>query len=153
MPRTQTSCVRRHVTIRLVRMTSKTAIRTVCVLALLACAGGASAQFGHPLKGSWSGDWGSDKQHRTHVLLDLGWDGKTIAGTINPGPTGVPLKSASLDAEHWTVRFEADGKDASGKVVHYLIEGKVENLGAYSRVISGMWTQGEAKGDFRITRN
>ena len=31
----------------------------------------ALAQFGHPLKGSWSGDWGTDKQNRTRILLDV----------------------------------------------------------------------------------
>ena len=30
----------------------------VMVLAYVAVAATASAQFGHPLKGTWSGDWG-----------------------------------------------------------------------------------------------
>ena len=113
----------------------------------------ASAQFGHPLKGSWSGDWGPSKEKRTRVLLELHWDGKEVTGTINPGPNAVPLKRATVDVATWVVRFEAEGKDASGKPVPYVIDGKLENLGAYYRFITGTWTQGAVKGDFRITRN
>jgi hypothetical protein len=113
----------------------------------------ASAQFGHPLKGSWSGDWGTSKENRTHVVLELNWDGKAITGTINPGPNGVQMRKASLDPNTWAVHLEADGKDASGKTVHYAVDGKLENIGAYQRVISGTWMQGATKGDFKVIRN
>ena len=123
------------------------------LMLVLACALPASAQFGHPLKGSWSGDWGTSKERRTHVVVELLWDGKALTGTINPGPSGVPLQKASLDADTWMVHLEADGKDASGKVLRYVIDGKLENIGAYQRVMSGTWTEGSTKGDFRVVRN
>ena len=113
----------------------------------------ALAQFGHPLKGSWSGDWGTDKENRTRILLDMTWDGKAIGGTINPGPNGVPLQKASLDPSNWTVHLEAEGKDATGKPVRYVIDGKLENIGAYQRFITGTWTEGGRKGDFKVVRN
>lgn len=125
----------------------------VSVLAGLTIAGSALAQYGHPLKGSWSGDWGTNKDARQRVLLDLNWNGKEITGTINPGPDAVPLTSATLDPAKWTFRFEASGKAGAGGQVRYVIEGKVENLGSYYRVMTGTWTQGLQKGDFRITRN
>ena len=60
-----------------------TAIVGVCA-ASCSCRG-CGAQFGHPLKGQWSGEWGpKDKPNR--LLLDLDWDGKEITGVINPGP-------------------------------------------------------------------
>jgi hypothetical protein len=127
--------------------------RFVIAIAFVAIAANASAQFGHPLKGSWSGDWGAGPNNRTRVLLDLNWDGKTITGTINPGANGTPLKVARLDPATWAVHFEADGKDQSGANVRYVIDGKIENVGAYARVITGTWTQGNAKGDFKLTRN
>ena len=43
----------------------------------------ASAQYGHPLKGSSSGDWGPPKDDRTRVLLDINWDGKALRGVIS----------------------------------------------------------------------
>ena len=113
----------------------------------------ALAQFGHPLKGTWSGDWGPTKENRTHVVLELNWDGKAISGNINPGPKAVPLKKAELSPDTWGVHFEGDGKDASGATVHYVIDGKLENIGAYQRVMSGTWTEGSKKGDFRVVRN
>ena len=122
-------------------------------MAWLVIAAAAGAQYGHPLKGSWSGDWGATKEDRNRVLLELTWDGKSISGTINPGPNAVRLQKASLDPSNWTVRLMAEGKDRSGQTVLYVIEGKLENLGSYNRVMTGTWTQGTIKGDFRVKRN
>ena len=123
----------------------------VCILFTFAAT--ASAQFGHPLKGSWSGDWGAGANNRTHVVLEFNWDGKAITGSINPGANAARFKVATLDPATWRVHAEADGKDASGTNVHYVIDGKMENIGAAARVITGTWTQGATKGDFKITRN
>ena len=130
--------------------------KATCVTSFVVCLGVALtslAQYGHPLKGSWSGEWGTSKESRTRVLLNLDWDGKVITGTINPGTDDVRLSKATLDTASWTVRLEADGKDGSGTAVRFVIEGKLENLGSNYRVITGTWGQGRLKGDFRITRN
>src|SRR6185503_7795923 len=58
--------------------------RTAGLLLAAALALPAAAQYGHPLKGSWSGDWGPTKDNRTRVLLDINWDGKALTGVINP---------------------------------------------------------------------
>jgi hypothetical protein len=133
-----------------VRMTT---VRAAGLLLFLVFAGVAAAQYGHPLTGSWSGDWGPTKDTRNRVLLELDWDGKAISGRINPGPDAVPLQKATLDPSTWTVRLEAEAKDRSGRSIRYLVEGKLENLGAYNRVLSGTWSQGDVKGDFRVVRN
>jgi len=122
------------------------AVVTLCVAPL-------AAQYGHPLSGTWSGDWGPTAETRHRVLLELRWDGKAISGTINPGPNAVRLRTASLDPSTWTVRLEAEGAGASGPGTRYLIEGKLENLGSYHRVLSGTWTQGAERGTFRLERN
>src|SRR5438093_13772912 len=44
------------------------------------------AQEGHPLTGTWSGDWGPKTTERNHLTVVMNWDGKSITGTINPGP-------------------------------------------------------------------
>jgi hypothetical protein len=116
-------------------------------LALLVCvlvAPHAFAQFGHPLKGSWSGDRAPTKEQRTRVLLQMGWDGKAITGEINPGPNALPLTRASLDPDTWQVHLEARG---------IVIDGKLENIGSARRVLSGVWTEGGQKGDFKLIRN
>jgi hypothetical protein len=38
-------------------------------------------------------------------------------------------------------------------VVPVRVDGTLENLGAYSKVFHGTWTQGTKKGDFTVTRN
>jgi hypothetical protein len=123
------------------------------LLCALAVATPALAQFGHPLKGTWTGDRVVAGEKPAHVVLELNWDGKAITGTINPGPNGVALKTATLDPDAWAVHLEADGKDAAGKAVHIVIDGKLENIGAYQRVLTGTWTEGATKGDFKVVRN
>jgi hypothetical protein len=103
---------------------------------------------GHPLKGVWLGDWGTDKNTRNPVLLEMNWDGKTITGSINPGPEAIRFTKAELDHTNWTVHIEA----VSGGV-RYAIDGKIDNLGSLSRSIVGTWVQGTQKGDFKITRH
>ena len=127
-------------------------VRLVMLVACLAVAGTAGAQFGHPLKGSWSGDWGPNKDSRTRVLVEIAWDGKVVNAVLNPGPNGVTLKT-TLNENTWAVKFEGDGKDRSGAVVHYALDGKLENIGAFQRFITGSWTQGSAKGEFKLIRN
>jgi len=127
--------------------------RVMSALVALLLAAPALAQFGHPLKGTWSGDWGTTKDNRTRILLELHWDGKAITGTINPGPKAVAIKKAELNPDTWGVHIEGEGKDAAGAVVRYVIDGKLENIGAYERILSGSWTEGGKKGDFRLVRN
>ena len=54
--------------------------RAAALIAALAITVPASAQFGHPLKGTWSGDWGTSEENQTHVVLELSGDGKAITG-------------------------------------------------------------------------
>ena len=134
--------------------------RSACLLVLalaIAAALPASvdAQFGHPMKGQWSGQWGKDNQR---LLLNLDWDGKNITGTINPGPTAAPIKSATVNytdpaAGKWNVKLTAEGKDASGKTVPIEVDGVLENIGSSYRAFHGTWTQNGVKGDFTVTRN
>ena len=79
-------------------------------------------------------------------------DGSVITGTVNPGANGIPIKAATFDPPTWKVHFEAEGKDKAGSTVRYVIDGKLENIGAFARFITGTWTQGAVKGDFKITR-
>jgi hypothetical protein len=130
-------------------------MRLVMVVCLLALPAVLDAQFGHPLKGQWSGEWGpKDKPNR--LLLNFDWDGKDITGTINPGPNAATVKSVVFDYTNpssWGVKITAEGKDASGKAVPISVEGKLENIGAYMRHFHGTWTQGGQKGEFAVTRN
>ncbi len=132
--------------------------RILYVLALaimLLAPSGAWAQFGHPLKGQWSGQWGpTDSPKR--LLLDLHWDGKDITGVINPGDEAAAVKSVTFDYSNpaaWKVKLTAEGKDKAGKPVAISVDGTLENIGAYSKLFHGTWTEGGQKGDFTVTRN
>ena len=122
---------------------------------LLVAPGVVSAQFGHPLKGQWSGQWGSTDSPK-RLLLDLHWNGKDITGVINPGADAATVKSVSFDYSDpgaWKVKLQAEGKDASGKPVAIAVDGTLENIGAYSKLFHGTWMQGGQKGEFTLTRN
>jgi hypothetical protein len=111
------------------------------------------AQQGHPLTGTWSGDWGAAGARRTQVTFVMNWDGKKVTGIINPGPDSIPLSNVTLDVTNWNVRLEADSKDAAGKPVHIAAEGKLEDIGSYHRTLKGAWHQGTQNGDFKLTRD
>lgn len=124
----------------------------VLTFSLVALAGGAAvAQEGHPLKGSWIGTWSANKTHGEDVLFVLNWDGKAITGMINPGTDNITIKNATLDADKWTVHFEADAKDKQGALT-YVIDGKIENLAMHNRFITGTWKSQRGSGAFRIQR-
>jgi hypothetical protein len=126
-------------------------IALACAVAFLATL--ASAQEGHPLTGTWHGEWSPSPGQKARIVMFLKWDTKHIVGTLNPGPRSAPLKVVTLDPEKWIVHFEADAKDQAGSPVHIVADGKLENIGSYNRTITGTWTQGAAKGDFKITRD
>jgi hypothetical protein len=110
------------------------------------------AQEGHPLTGTWSGDWGPGAAQRTHITMVMAWDGKTVSGTINPGPDAIPVSAVALDVTNWTIRFEADANSASGPV-HIAAEGRLDDIASSHRTITGTWRQGTTKGDFKLTRD
>jgi hypothetical protein len=128
-------------------------MRKFALVVLLGIALSGLAQEGHPLTGTWTGDWGPSAAQRTHLTLVMSWDGKLISGTINPGPDATQIGSVVLDVTNWTVRIEADAKDSSGKAAHISAEGKIEDLSSAHRKLSGTWMQGTTKGDFRLTRD
>jgi hypothetical protein len=123
------------------------------VMALVAAT--VCGQEGHPLVGTWYGEWGPSAQERHDVTVIMTWDGKTIGGTIDPGPDAVPVKTATLDSSTWTVHIEAERADKTkpGATVRYVIDGKLSNLGSYNRTLSGTWMHGTSKGDFKLTRD
>jgi hypothetical protein len=130
----------------------KTLAFTACLALSLASA--ALAQEGHPVVGTWYGEWGTSAQRRHDVTVIMTWDGKTIGGTIDPGPDAVPIKVATLDSSTWTVHIEAErAATAKSASVRYVIDGKLSNLGSYNRTLTGTWTQGTDKGDFKLTRD
>jgi len=129
------------------------AFRLGCLLLYWGTVVSGLAQEGHPLTGTWSGDWGPKTTERNHLTVVMNWDGKSITGTINPGPDATPIGSVFMDVTNWTVRIEADAKDRSGNAVHISAEGQLEDIASYHRKITGTWRQGAIKGDFKLTRD
>ena len=146
------------------------AVFSVCVVAI--------AQEGHPLTGTWYGDFGMTAAQRNDLTVIMKWDGANTTGMVNPGPNAVPLKVAKLDVKLGTpgqrgtpaqggnpavpaiaptppvfsVHFEADAKNKAGGMDHFVFDGKLENPVAGNRTIVGTWTCGNTRGDFRLRR-
>jgi len=130
----------------------KKRFRLLCIAACFVTAASAVAQEGHPLTGTWSGDWGPTVSQRNHLTLVMTWDGKNVSGVLNPGDNAVQIPIIALDVTNWTIRIEADAKDQTGKAVHIAAEGKLDDIGSYHRKLTGSWTQGTTKGDFKLIR-
>lgn len=127
--------------------------RLFVLMACIAASTALVAQEGHPLAGSWHGDRGPGAQKRTDITVILDWDGTQLTGTVNPGFEDMKLQNAKLNPKGWTVHFEIDSKDASGKTVRCLVDGTIDRLGSDQRTLSGSWVCGAVKEDFKITRD
>jgi hypothetical protein len=125
-------------------------VTLLCVL--LAATSPATAQEGHPLKGSWLGTWTGNTSHGADLVMVLDWDGKAITGTINPGVDNMTIRNATLTPEGWLVHLEAEAKDKSGRAVTYIIDGAIENLHVPTRSVTGKWKSQRESGTFKITR-
>lgn len=114
------------------------------------------AQYGFPLVGSWSGYWGPDAEHQTRVLISMDFSvQQVISGFVIEKGVRMPLTSATLDPDSWTVVMTAEGEDkATGKKIECRIRGRIENLGsATDRAIAGTWEEGGVRGKFRVVIN
>jgi len=119
----------------------------------------ASAQEGHPLDGTWYGEYTAGKQ-TTDITVIMKWDGKSVTGLINPGPNSKPLGSVVLDITPgkpapqgqgsttgippvFKARFEVDGMT---------FEGTIKNPVAGNRQLIGTWKRANQSGTFQIRR-
>ncbi len=119
----------------------------------------AGAQEGHPLDGTWYGDYGSGAQKRDLTVI-MKWDGRAITGSINPGPDAKPITSAVMNITPgkpapegqdstrgvppvFQVRIEVDGN---------IFDGTIQNPVAGNRRLTGTWTRGSERGTFQIRR-
>jgi hypothetical protein len=133
--------------------------RNLCFLACFSLVVSASsAQEGHPLVGSWHGNWGLNATDRKDLTLIIDYtpDGAGITGIANPGYDHAPLLNPVLTipkATDWNFKFEVDLKDKSGKTTHYVADGKLDQIGYDQRTLKGTWSAGTTKGDFKLTRD
>jgi hypothetical protein len=117
-------------------------IFAAALLAIVAAGLSAWAQEGHPLAGTWHGEWKNGNQ-TSRVVLFMQWDGKSISGVMNPGPGAVPLK-VTLEPKDWMVHIEGGNT---------MIDGKIEEIGKYNRKITGTIAQGQSKAELKLTRD
>jgi hypothetical protein len=137
----------------------RTRFGLVVVAATMLIAVGAAAQEGHPLAGTWYGDYTTGKQ-ATDITVIMKWDGKSITGSINPGPNSKPLTSVVMDITPgkpapqgqqstsgtppvFKVRFDVDG---------ITFDGTIKNPVAGNRQLTGTWKRGNQSGTFHIRR-
>jgi hypothetical protein len=124
-------------------------LNELIVLACILVAAGAvlAEQKDDPLSGTWVGDWGPSASDRNQVTVELKWDGKTLTGTVNPGPNAVAIEKASFDPKTKKVHFEAKATSRRGQERHYVVDGTLEK-----NTLSGSWNHETRSGDFKITK-
>ncbi|MEP7353626.1 MAG: hypothetical protein ABI824_10385 [Acidobacteriota bacterium] len=111
------------------------------------------AQEGHPMKGTWHGNFGANEKDRTPITLVMDWDGKNVTGIMNPGLRVAKIEKASLDPSNWMFHFEADYKDRAGTTSHLVVDAKIKDVTNPRRQLVGTFTQGTLKGDFKAARD
>jgi hypothetical protein len=109
------------------------------------------AQEGHPLAGTWAGDWQAGRDRRTRITLVMNWDGKAVGGVVNPGPDAIPITQVVPDWSTWRLRIEAETTGKSTPV-HVRAEGQLHDIGSNHRRIVGTWTQEGVSGPVTLTR-
>ena len=141
--------------------------RALVAAAAIVFAAGPAAQEGHPLSGTWYGEYEAGGQKHDLTVI-MKWDGRAITGTINPGPGARPLQSAVLNITPgkpapqgqdstsgtppvFNVRLEVElpHAPAGGRAV---FEGTLQNPVAGNRRLVGTWTRGNERGAFRLRR-
>jgi hypothetical protein len=88
--------------------------------------------------------------------MNLDWDGKQITGQINPGPDALTVTQTDIDygdPTAWKVKMLAEGKDKAGKPVKVTIDGVLQNIEVYYKILRGTWTQNGVTAPFVLTRN
>ena len=137
-------------------------------LAILLVGASAGAQEGHPLTGTWYGDYGTAAQ-RHDLTVIMKWDGRAVTGSINPGPAARPVTAVTMTITPgkpaserqpgselggqqqstqgvppvFRVRIEVDGN---------VFEGEIQNPVAGNRRLTGTWTRGAERGTFQLRR-
>ena len=114
----------------------------LCLALALGMLSSVFAQEGHPIKGSWIGEWQGNALGES-LLMVMNWDGDAITGIINPGTDNIEIDTASLNADEGTVHIDADG---------YVLEGTFARLELPNRSITGTWSNGGNTGSFEIVR-
>ena len=126
-------------------------LRKTLLFSLLTLSSLALGQEGHPLKGSWIGEWSGNESHDEFVLIVMDWDGKNVTGIINPGTDNIEIDKVELDPADWSVTIEAD-TEVDGKTLNYVITGNIQQLELPTRSINGTWKSESGTGDFQISR-
>lgn len=135
------------------RWTGSGALSGVAVAAAtLMAASPGFGQQGHPLSGSWHGEWGPPAS-RTDLTVIMDWDGQRVTGLVNPVTDRAPLRNATLDSGNWTVRFEVDVKGPSDQTLHCVADGRLGQLGSDRRTLSGTWNCGSLASEFEMIRD
>jgi hypothetical protein len=116
-----------------------------------AAAAGAPAGAAAPAAGGGGGRGGGGQQAAPVPALP-GAPAAAGAGQGGGRGGGNGAGSSAPAPIDWVVHFEGDGKDSKGATVHYVADGKIENIGLYNRSIVGTWVSGATKGTFRLTR-
>lgn len=108
----------------------------------------AHAQEGHPLNGTWRGQWGTPGGDMNHLVIVMSWDSHGIGGIVNPGRNSVEFETAALDPETWEVDFAVTLRTGEKVRIH----GLLENIGSYNRTITGTWLQDGDEYSMNLTR-
>ena len=107
----------------------------------------AASPSGQLPSGTWSGDYALESDRREPISVDLRWEGENLRGIVRAGPRSLPLTKASFKPETGAISMEFDAEGNGGRIVHYLIDGKLSG-----DMMTGTWNHDDQHGDFRVKK-
>lgn len=136
-------------------------LRALVLTALLVTSGASiTAQEGHPLTGTWYGEYGTGAAKKD-ITIVMKWDGGTVTGLANPGPASLPIKAVVVEITPGRAGTRSlnnpQGTEPVAPVFNVTIEvgdlvlaGKMVNPVGGNRSLVGTYTKGTEKGPFQI---
>ena len=128
----------------------------LCLMCVWACLAidDRLAQEGHPLIGTWSGDWGPSPALRSSGPDRPGVEYDHAQRRHQPGRSRRSAdqgRHARFDEVDASPRSRTPRTNAAN-LVKIVADGKLENIGSHNRTLTGTWTRGNIKGNFKLTR-
>jgi hypothetical protein len=106
-----------------------------------------AAPSGDTPTGRWTGNYEVTPGRNEPISVDLRWENTDLRGTVMAGVRSIPISKAAFQRDTGAINLEFDAQGNGGQIVHYVIDGKVAG-----NTMTGTWSHGDQRGEFKVTK-